>query len=380
MRTIVVIPDSFKGTMSSLEVCGIMGRALARQLPAVRVVALPVADGGEGSVDAYLAAVGGRRVAVPVTGPLGEPVSGFYGLLDDGSAVVEMAAAAGLPLVKDQFAPERTSTYGVGELILAAVGTGARRLIVGLGGSATTDLGTGAAAALGVRFYDAAGAAFTPVSGTLDRIARIDASGLDPAVRDCAITVMCDIDNPLYGPRGAAYVFGPQKGADQQMVERLDRGLRHACTVVERDCGVAVADLPGAGAAGGMGAGMVAFCGAALRQGIDVVLEAERFDETVRGADLVITGEGCLDEQSLSGKVVVGVARRARAQGVPVVAVVGDVRDGFEPVYEEGVAAVFSINHLAIPFAEAKPRAARDLDLAIDNLARTLRLAGWDRA
>ena len=392
MRTIVVVPDSFKGTMSSIQVCEIMVRALRRHLDA-EVVALPVADGGEGTVDAYLAAVGGRKVVVPVTGPLSAPVEGFFGVLDDGTAVVEMAAAAGLPLVKPELGPEgtatesdeestslaRTTTYGAGELILAAVRTGAEKIIVGLGGSATTDMGTGAAAAVGVRFFDEAGKEFVPRSGTLDRIAHVDLSGLDPRVRDADIQVMCDVDNPLFGPRGAAYVFGPQKGATPELVEVLDRGLRHASAVVEQDCGVDIANLKGGGAAGGMGAGMVGFFGATLNRGIDVVLDTVGFDGFVRRADLVITGEGCLDASSLDGKVVVGVARRVRtlstvgsAQSVPVIAVVGDIREGFEPVFDEGVTAVFSTNAKAVRFSEARLSAAHDLDLTMDNIARVL--------
>ena len=374
MNTIVVVPDSFKGTLSSAQVCDIMVRALSRHLDA-KVVALPVADGGEGTVDAFIAAAGGQKVFVPVTGPLGESVEGFYGLLDDGTAIVEMAAAAGLPLVKKKLCPDQTTTYGVGELIVAAARTGAKTIIVGLGGSATTDMGTGAAAAAGVRFFDEAGHEFVPLSGTLDKIARVDISGLDPRVRDADIRVMCDVDNPLYGAQGAAYVFGPQKGADLGMIELLDRGLQHASTVVERGVGVHIADLEGAGAAGGMGAGMVAFFGATLHRGIDVVLDTVGFDKLLYDADLVITGEGCLDSQSLEGKVVVGVARRACTRSVPVIAVVGDIRDGFEPIYDEGVTAVFSTNTRAVPFAEAKLSAAHDLNLTMDNIARILSLS-----
>jgi len=380
MRKIVVVPDSFKGTLSSAQVCDIMVRALMRHLDA-EVVALPVADGGEGTVDAFLAAVGGRKVILPVMGPLGETVEGFYGVLNDGTAVVEMAAAAGLPLVKAELRPECTTTYGVGELIVAAARNGAEKIIVGLGGSATTDMGVGAAVAAGVRFLDDKGNEFLPLSGTLDKIANVDASGLDPAVRDADIQVMCDIDNPLYGPRGAAYVFGPQKGASPDVVEKLDRGLRHASMIVERELtppqthSVHLADIAGAGAAGGMGAGMVAFFDATLYRGIDIVLDTVRFDQIVRGADLVITGEGRLDASSLAGKVVVGVARRARPFSVPVIAIVGDIAPDFEPVdsvYDEGVTAVFSTNMRSLPFSEVKSRAAQDLDFTMDNIARTL--------
>jgi glycerate kinase len=375
MHKVVLIPDSFKGNMSSAEICGIVAGVIARHFPDAEIVSLPVADGGEGSVSAYLAAAGGHLVSQRVTGPLFEPVDAFYGLLDDGgkTAVIEMAAAAGLPLVSGRKAPDRTTTFGVGELMLAAARSGARHLIVGAGGSATNDLGTGAAAAAGVRFLDEAGEPFVPTGGTLSKIASIDVSTLDPSLRECEITVMCDIDNPLFGPHGAAHVFGPQKGADAAMVEFLDGQLRAGAALIERDLGLSVADCPGAGAAGGLGAGLMAFFGATLKQGIDVVLDACDFEHHLAGADLVITGEGRIDEQSLSGKVVVGVARRAAPLGVPVIAVVGDIADGFEPVHDEGVTAVFSINHLAVPMAEAKPRARRDLASTMDSICRLAR-------
>lgn len=374
MRKVVLIPDSFKGTMSSAEICSIMAEAIARHFPHAEVVALPVADGGEGSVDAFLAAVGGERVVERVTGPfVGEPIDAFYGRLPDGTAVIEMAAAAGLPLVDGRQAPDRTTTFGVGELMLAAARAGAGHLIVGAGGSATNDLGLGAAAALGVRFLDADGAAFVPTGGTIERIARIDAAGLDPAVRGCRVTVMCDIDNPLHGERGAAAVFAPQKGASPEMVAELDRQLALGAELIERDLGVSIADMPGAGAAGGLAGGLMAFAGAELRQGIDVVLDAVDFEHVLTGADLVFTGEGKIDAQSLSGKVVVGVGRRAAPHGVPVVAVVGDIGEGFEPVHDEGVTAVFSINNLAIDFGRAKLRARQDLALTMDSILRFAR-------
>ena len=371
MRKVVLIPDSFKGTMSSAEVCTTMAEVILRHHPDAEVISLPVADGGEGSVDAFLAAAGGERVPVTVTGPFpGEPVDAFYGRLADGTAVIEMAAAAGLPLVEGRAAPDRTTTFGVGELVLAAARAGARHLIVGAGGSATNDLGMGAAAALGVRFLDADGSAFVPTGGTIEQVARIDASGLDPAVRDCRITVMCDIDNPLHGERGAAHVFAPQKGASEDLVAELDRQLVLGARLIARDVGADVAEVPGGGAAGGLAAGLLAFCGAELRQGIDVVLDAVHFEDVLAGADLVFSGEGRIDSQSLSGKVVVGVARRAAAHGVPVVAVVGDIADGFEPVYDEGVSAVFSINNLAVDFTLARQRARQDLALTMDSLVR----------
>ena len=372
----ILIPDSFKGTMSSREVCTMMASALRHHLPEAEIVSVPVADGGEGSVEAFLTALGGRRVEVPCTGPDGRPITGFYGCLPDGTAVIEMAAAAGLPLMEGHLCPERATTYGVGELLRAAVRDGARRVILGLGGSATNDGGCGCAAALGIRFLDQEGNTYVPTGGTLDRLARIDASGLDPAVRAAEITVMCDIDNPLCGPTGASAVFGPQKGAGPAQVACLDRNLRHLAEVIRRDLGTEILDLPGAGAAGGMGGGMVAFLGGRLQMGIETVLDTVGFDTMVQGATAVLTGEGRIDGQSLRGKVVIGVARRAAAVGVPVIAVVGDVAPGAAAAYEQGVTAMFSTNRQALPWEQARLTAREDLAAVMEDLARLLAAMG----
>lgn len=370
----ILVPDSFKGTMSSREVCGILREELLRRMPRAEVISLPVADGGEGSVDAFLEAVGGRRINVPCTGPDGAPMEGFFGLLEDGTtAVVEMAAAAGLPLLEGRLDVEGATTYGVGELILAAAETGARKIILGLGGSATNDGGCGCAAALGVRFLDEDGTAFVPVGRTLEHIARIDKSGLAPVLTGVEIVTMCDIDNPLCGPNGAAAVFGPQKGADDGAVERLDRGLRHLAEVVRADLGAEILDLPGAGAAGGMGGGMAAFLGSRLQMGIDTVLDTADFDALLPGTQAVITGEGRIDGQSLRGKVVVGVARRARKAGVPVIAVVGDIAPGAAAAYDQGVTAMFSTNRRAVPWEQARLTAKEDLQAAAGDLFRLCR-------
>ena len=372
MKKIILAPDSFKGTMTSREVCGELTAAILEIFPKAEVVSLPVADGGEGSVDAFLTACGGERVAKVSTGPNGQRIRAEYGLLPDGTAVVEMAAAAGLPLA-DPKNPERTTTFGVGELLCHAAGRGAGKIIMCLGGSATNDGGCGAAAACGVRFFDKQGNSFTPVGGTLMDIARIDPSGLDPALAAVPIVTMCDIDNPLCGPTGAAAVFGPQKGADGAMVLRLDEGLAHLAGLLNRDCGAEVCSLPGAGAAGGMGAGMTAFFKSRLQMGIETVLDTVGFEKALAGADLVITGEGCLDRQSLCGKVAAGVARRAALCGVPVVALVGDVGEGAEEIYALGVTAVFSINRVAVPYEQARLRSRRDLRAAAGDFLRLCR-------
>ena len=373
MEKILLVPDSFKGTLSSRQVCQVMAGQLRRFFPQAQVKSIPVADGGEGSVEAFLAAAGGERRTRTVTGPVGEPVEAFYGILGDGrTAVIEMAACAGLPLAEGRLNPERATTYGVGELLLAAKEAGCTKAILGLGGSCTNDGGAGAAAALGGKFTRADGAAFIPTGGTLGEIAALDVSPVAQALQGMELTAMCDIDNPLYGDAGAAAVFAPQKGADAAMVARLDAGLRHLGQVATRCLGRDFSHLPGAGAAGGLGFGMAAFCGAQLRMGIDAVLDAVGFDSLLPGTDVVFTGEGKIDSQSAWGKVVSGVAARCRKAGVPVVAVVGQIGQGFEEMYQQGLTAVFSINRAAQPFAESRFHAGENLALTMENIARLL--------
>lgn len=376
MRKVILVPDSFKGTMSSAEICGVMAPAVRRWAPAAQIVSVPVADGGEGSADAFLAALGGRRPAVRVAGPWGAPVDAFYALLPDGTAVVEMAAAAGLPLAGPHPDAGRTTTFGVGQLMDAALAQGAKKILLALGGSATNDGGCGAAAALGAQFFDAAGRPFVPVGDTLEQIAAVRTQALQKRLAGVPVVAMCDIDNPLCGENGAAAVFGPQKGAGPAEVARLDAGLAHLAAVLARDLGCEILALPGAGAAGGMGGGAAAFFGARLQPGIGAVLDTVGFDGLLAGADLVLTGEGRLDTQSLRGKVVLGVAARARRAGVPVIAVVGDIGPDIEPVYDAGVIGVFSTNRAALPWEQARPRAKSDLALTMDNLMRLLARTG----
>ena len=374
MRKYVVIPDSFKGCLSSGEICGIIAREIRCRDPEARVCALPVADGGEGTVDAFLGALGGKKVAVPCRDPYGRPLTAHYGLFPDGkTAVIEMAAAAGLPLVGEDRRVADTTTYGVGQLIAYALKRGAERIILGLGGSATNDGGCGAAAALGVEFLDAEGKAFVPVGGTLRRIAHIRTAGLLPALRQAEVIAMCDIDNPLCGESGAAAVFAPQKGADAATVRMLDEGLAHLAAVIEKDLGRSLLTLPGGGAAGGFGAGSVAFLGARLQMGIEAVLDLTDFDRLAADAYLVITGEGRLDSQSLRGKVVVGVARRARALGVPVVALVGSSETDIAAAYDAGVTAVFPINPAPTTLSEALAHARTHLAFTAENVLRFAR-------
>jgi len=323
-----------------------------------------MADGGEGTVDALVGATGGTFRQTRVTGPLGDPVTATWGLLGDGSntAVIEMAAASGLALVSpSRRNPLLTTTYGTGELIRAAFDAGATRLIVGIGGSATTDGGTGAAQALGYRFLDAAG---QPIQGHMSggklSLAKGVRMNFRPS-RPASILVACDVDNPLCGPRGAAAVYGPQKGATPEQVEILDRNLAHLADLIERDLGKDVRDFPGAGAAGGLGAGMVAFLGARLDRGVNLVMEAVRFGERIQGADLIITGEGRLDRQSMMGKVIAGVGQAGKAVGVPVIALVGSIGDGAEAALEL-LESYHPINPPGTPLHEALPRTAEALE------------------
>lgn len=370
---IVLIPDSFKGTLSSVEVCRVLRGCVELRLPGCEVRAIPVADGGEGSVDAFLAALGGEKVHARVAGPFFEPVESFYGLTDGGkTAIVEMAACAGLPLAGERRDPALTTTYGVGELIALAVEGGARKIILGLGGSATNDAGCGAAAVLGVRFFDRTGTPFVPTGGTLGEVERIDVSTARERLRGVEITAMCDIDNPMYGENGAAYVFAPQKGAGPEQVRALDAGLRRLAGVMRRELGMDFAELPGAGAAGAMGAGVTAFLGASLQSGIESVLNAVDFDRAAADADLIFTGEGRLDSQSLRGKVVIGVARRAKRLGKRVIAIVGGAEGELEAAYAEGVTAVFTTNRLPEPLSRSAPRAEENLAFTMDNILRLL--------
>lgn len=368
---IIIAPDSFKGTMSSIEVCDIIGKAVSRICPDVKIVKIPIADGGEGTVDAFLSAAGGNRISVRVKDPLFRDIESFYGILPDNvTAVIEMAAASGLPLVEDEKDPCLTTTYGTGQLMLDALSRGCKRLIIGLGGSATTDAGIGMAAALGVRFLDRNDNDIPLTGGGLERLARIDMSGRDKRLSGCEVLAACDVDNPLYGPSGAAFVFGPQKGADAEKVKYLDDGLRHFADVVKRDLRLDVQEIAGAGAAGGLGAGLVAFAGADLQPGIKIILDTVRFDEMIADAGLIITGEGKIDGQSLRGKVPIGIAERALNAKVPVIALVGDIGQGIDRVYEKGITAVFSINRVAVPFKEARLRCKQDLMAAAEDLMR----------
>lgn len=372
MKKAVIVPDSFKGTISSERICEIFEEKINKIFPSCEVVKIPVADGGEGSVDCFLNALGGERIAALVSGPYGEKTEAEYGIINGATAVIEMAACAGLPLVEGRKNPELTTTYGVGELMLDAAKRGCKKIIMCLGGSCTNDMGAGAAAAAGVRFFNAEGKNFVPVGGTLCEIEKIDVSEKSELLNGVEITAMCDIDNPLYGENGAAYVFAPQKGADAKQVKSLDDGLRHGAEKVKNYIGEDVSCVPGAGAAGGMGAGMVAFFGAKLRSGIETVLDTVNFEKRISGADFVFTGEGKLDSQSLRGKVVSGVAGKSKKKGVPVIAVVGGYEADLDAIYEMGVKAVFATNLLPVDFEISKHKSEENLAATVENILRIL--------
>lgn len=373
--SILIASDSFKGSASSSEVGMLIARGVRRVAPDARVRVLPIADGGEGTVEAVVSGAGGTYRDVRVSGPLGEPVRARYGLIHGDTAVIEMAAAAGITLVEqNETNALAASTYGVGEMILDAVRAGARKVCVGLGGSATSDGGSGMARALGVRFLDAAGAEVPCGLLGLERLARIDASGLAPELAGVDVVALTDVTNPLAGPAGAVRVYGAQKGIPTGRMGELNGWMWHYGQLLDQMAGRPIASLPGAGAAGGLGAGLVAFCGARLVRGIEYVLDAIGIDDVLQGVDLVITGEGHMDAQSANGKAPVGVAQRAKRQGIPVVAVVGGRADDLGAVYERGIDVVLPICTGPMSLAESMSRTDELLPLAGESAVRAFLL------
>jgi len=342
---IIVAPDSFKGSVSALGVAEAMARGIHAVFSDAEVLKVPIADGGEGTVEALVAATGGRLMHTEVRGPLGDPVRAHWGISGDGAtAFLEMASASGLPLIpKEHRNPRLTSTYGTGELVKAALDAGLRKLVLGIGGSATNDGGMGMARALGVRFLDADGRDLPEGGAALARLAHVDLSRLEPRLAESVLLVACDVDNPLCGPRGASAVYGPQKGATPDMVGELDAALGVFAKIAAQATGRDVALLPGAGAAGGLGAGLLFFTPASLRPGVSIVLETTGFEALVQGADLVLTGEGRTDFQTAMGKAPVGIAAVARRHGVPVICLSGGLGEGAEDVLAHGINALASI-------------------------------------
>ena len=375
MKKCVIMPDSFKGTLSSIEICDIIKEKVLDFYPDCQVKAVPVADGGEGTVDCFLYAIDAEKVELRVQNAYMEPVDVYYAKVGS-QAILEMAQPAGLPQAEGRLNPKVTSTYGVGQMIRHAVENGCTDIVIGLGGSSTNDGGAGAAAALGTVFRNAEGESFIPAGGTLKEIVSIDNSQTRKLLEGVSITAMCDINNPMYGPQGAAYIFAPQKGADPEMVKELDSQLIYLSELIQKDLGTDVSRMEGAGAAGALGAGIVAFMGGKLKSGIQTVLDMIHFEELAAGADMVFTGEGRIDSQSLGGKVVIGIAERAKRLGVPVTAVVGSIGDGAEGAYELGVNAIFSINRTAEDFSVSRYKSKENLTGTVDSLIRFYMAAG----
>lgn len=373
---IVIAPDSFKESLTSLEVASELETGLRRVWPDAEYVKVPMADGGEGTVQSLVDATGGRIIKCAVTGPLGQKVLASYGLLGDGeTAVIEMAEASGLPLVpRTERDPLRATTFGTGELVADAVNRGIKKLIIGIGGSATNDCGAGFAQALGVRFLDKDGAPITePLGGgRLAEVAAIDASEVIPGLADVTVKVACDVTNPLTGESGASAVYGPQKGASPEMVAQLDANLAHFADIIKRDLGADIAERPGAGAGGGMGAGLMAFTNATLERGVELVIAATALDTYMQGAQLAFTGEGRVDFQTAFGKTPSGVAAVARRHGVPVIAIGGGLADDANGVFQHGIDAISSATANPMPLEAAMQKSRQYLQDAAERVARLI--------
>ena len=352
---ILIAPDSFKESLSSIEVTKYLKEGLIQANPDFLINSLPLADGGEGTVNSLVEATDGKIYNKKVIGPLGEPVEAFYGILGDKkTAVIEMAAASGLPLVpENKRDPLKTTTYGTGQLIKAALAQGAQKIIIGIGGSATNDCGVGMAQALGAKFLDNSGKEVAYGGQYLREIEKIDLSGLEFNPAEVEIEVACDVDNPLFGPDGAAYVYALQKGALKEDVQLLDKGLKHVSKIIKKDLDKEVAEIPGSGAAGGLGAGLLAFLEAELRSGIELVMEASKIEEKLKKVDLVITGEGKIDGQTISGKTPVGVAKKAKKEGLPVIGVGGTIANDAANIYDYGVDFLYSVIDKPMTLSEA---------------------------
>lgn len=371
---IVIAPDSFKGSLSSKEVADAIELGVRKVLLDVDIVKIPIADGGEGTVQTLVAAMGGEIIKTQVVGPLGETIESYFGVLNDKkTAIIEMANASGLPLVPiEKRNPLITNSYGTGQLIKAALDMGVDRIVIGLGGSATNDGGVGMAQALGVRFFDENGNDIGFGGGELSKISKIDMSGIDERIRKVRIEAACDVDNPLCGPNGASYIYGPQKGANKEMIEILDRNLGHLAKVIKRDLGADIMELPGAGAAGGLGAGLVAFLNAELKRGIDIIVNITKLDDYIKDACVVFTGEGQIDKQILSGKAVYGVAKIAKKHGAYVVAIVGSINDDAYELFDKGIDGIESIIDKPMTMDEACKRAGLLVERAAERVMRLI--------
>ena len=374
---IVIAPDSFKESLTALHVCEAVEKGIRTHFPKAEISKVPMADGGEGTVQSLVDATGGQIIQAKVTGPLGKEVEAFYGILGDGkTAVIEMAAASGLHHVPmDERNPLITTTRGTGELILKALDQKVKHIIIGIGGSATNDGGAGMAKALGAKLINANGAEIKEGGGSLNQLAAIDLTNFDSRLAEVKVEVACDVDNPLTGETGASAVFGPQKGATPDMVRQLDRNLAHYAAVIEKEMDIHIQNVPGAGAAGGLGGGLLAFLSAELKPGVEIVIEATQLESYIKDADLVITGEGRIDGQTIYGKTPIGVAKTAKKHSVPVIAIAGSIGAGSEAVYEHGISALFSVVPGAVALSEALEKADENIERTVKNVASVIRLA-----
>ncbi|MGF6953144.1 glycerate kinase [Neobacillus sp. B4I6] len=373
---IVIAPDSFKESLSALEAAESIEKGFKRVIPNAEYIKVPMADGGEGTVQSLVDATRGEIISKTVTGPLGDPVDAFFGILGNKTtAVIEMAAASGLHLVPaEKRNPLVTTTKGTGELIAAALDHGVNHIIIGIGGSATNDGGAGMAKALGARLLDKNGMEIGEGGGALYHLASINLSEFDPRLAPIKIEVACDVDNPLTGEKGASAIFGPQKGATLEMIAELDKNLGHFAAVVERDLGKKINDVPGAGAAGGLGGGLLAFLPSELKLGVEIVIEATGLSHIVKDADLVITGEGKIDGQTIFGKTPIGVAKTAKKYGVPVVGIAGNVSKDSYVVHEYGIDAIFSIVPGVILLEDAFKHAEEYVETTASNIAAVFKM------
>ncbi|MEM7401414.1 MAG: glycerate kinase [Pseudomonadota bacterium] len=376
MKKIVIAPDSFKGNLTSLQVASCLEKGIKRVLPNAKCIKVPMADGGEGTVQSLVDAAKGKIVSKRVKGPAGKLVTAKYGwLAKQKTAVIEMAEASGLPLVKGREKnPLKTTTYGTGQLILDAINRGAKKIIIGIGGSATNDGGSGMAQALGIKFLNASGKEIKELGcgGMLAKITKIDVQSIDPRIAKTKIVVACDVENPLCGKKGASHVFGPQKGATAKMVDQLDKNLKHFGKLLKRDLKKDVVRMPGAGAAGGLGAGLLAFANATLESGIDIVLSATKLEKYIKGADLVLTGEGRVDFQTAFGKTPSGVAKAAKKCKVPVIAIGGALSDDARQVFDHGIDAIESAAAKDMSLEEAIKNSKQDLANASERVIRMI--------
>lgn len=375
MKNFLLMPDSFKGTMSSTTVCNIMSDCIKKIYPNSTIRSVPVADGGEGSVDCFLTALGGEKIFVKSSDPYLKKINSYYGLINDGkTAVIEMASNAGLLLVENNKNPLKTTTYGVGELVKDALDRKVKEIILGLGGSCTNDFGVGFACALGVKFFDCCGNEFLPVGESLEKIAKIDLTQIDERIKKVKLTVMCDVDNPPYGEFGASKVFARQKGANDSDIELLDKGVKCICDLIYKDFGKDLSNLKGGGAAGAMASGLVAFFDAELKMGIDTVLDVVDFDNIVNSDTVIFTGEGKIDSQSVRGKVISGIAKRAKKHSIPVIVVVGGAEGDLSSAYDMGINSIFTINRLPEDFSVAKDKSEYNLAQTFENILRLMNL------